>query len=230
MCAGFTAEEEDLFFETSAALGRRLGRTATPAEMLGVIRQAFQGFDLAYATAPAAAKASVACRAGCGTCCHEAVGAQAHEVLIAAEFIQTHFSPAELAGVIVRAAAHRAAWAECASGAAPAPRTPCVLLREGCCSVYAARPESCRAHHSRNLAGCEANLAAGAPLVAVTIPALRGRMFAVMLGLDQAVEAAGFDDRAYNFGSALHEALTDSLCAIRWTRRQAAFSDAALEL
>jgi hypothetical protein len=60
------------------------------------------------------------------------------------------------------------------------------------------------------------------------MPGLRGRMFAVMLGLDQGVEDAGFDDQAYDFGTALHEALTDSRCASRWTQRQATFSDAAL--
>jgi hypothetical protein len=53
-------------------------------------------------------------------------------------------------------------------------------------------------------------------------------MFAVMLGMDEAIEAAGFDDRAYDFGSALHEALTNSLCLARWLRRQPAFPDACL--
>jgi len=56
-----------------------------------------------------------------------------------------------------------------------------------------------------------------------------GLMFAVMLAIDQAVEESGFDDRAYDFGSALHEALTDSLCSVRWTRREAAFPDDCLD-
>jgi hypothetical protein len=53
-------------------------------------------------------------------------------------------------------------------------------------------------------------------------------MFAVMLGMDEAIEAAGFDDRAYDFGSALHEALTNSLCRVLWIRRKAAFPDSCL--
>ena len=60
------------------------------------------------------------------------------------------------------------------------------------------------------------------------IPALRARMFAVMLGLDEALEAEGYDDRAYDFGSALHEALTNSLCLAAWLRHEPAFPDACL--
>jgi len=48
------------------------------------------------------------------------------------------------------------------------------------------------------------------------------------MGLDEAIEAAGYDERSYDFGSALHEALTDSLCLTRWLRRQPAFGDACL--
>jgi len=56
----------------------------------------------------------------------------------------------------------------------------------------------------------------------------RMSMFAVMLGMDEALEAAGYDDRSYDFGSALHEALTNSLCLMRWMRRQPAFPDSCL--
>jgi hypothetical protein len=50
-------------------------------------------------------------------------------------------------------------------------------------------------------------------------------MFAVMLSIDQAVAEADFDGRAYDFGSALHEALTNSLCAVRWLQRQPTFPE-----
>ena len=218
MCAGFSANEEDLYFKTVESVSRRLRATRDAADLLAVVREAYQGFDRAYATAPAAARKAVACHAGCGTCCYEQVGVQAHEVLIAAEFVQEHYSPAELESVIARAA-----FARRPSAGPLAPRTPCVLLRDGSCSIYAARPEACRAHHSHNAAACRQNLAAGNEAIDVYIRGLRGRMFAVMLGIDQAAVEAGFDGQAYDFGSALHEALTDRLCAVRWTRRQSAF-------
>jgi Fe-S-cluster containining protein len=225
MCAAFSLEEEALFEKTGSGVLQRLKKTRNPADLLAVLRDAHKEFDRAYAKAPAAARATVACRAGCGTCCHVPVGAQAHEVLLAAEYIQTHFPPAGLEALIARAGEHRAAFAGRSMRERAALKTPCPLLRDNSCSIYEARPESCRSHHSNNLDGCRSNLESGIDFTNVLIPEIRGRMFAVMLAIDQAVAEAGFDGRAYDFGSALHQALTDSLCAVRWTRRQPAFPE-----
>lgn len=53
-------------------------------------------------------------------------------------------------------------------------------------------------------------------------------MFSVMLGVDEAIEAAGYDERAYDFGSALHEALTNPLCLDAWMCQRTAFPDDCL--
>jgi Fe-S-cluster containining protein len=230
MCAQFSIEEEKLFNKTGETVLKRLRKTRNPAEFIAVLRSAHKGFDRAYATAPAAARAVVACRAGCGTCCHVPVGVQAHEVLLAAEFIQTRFPPGDFEAVVARLAAHRAAFAGRTMDERSALKMPCALLREGSCSIYEARPEACRSHHSRNLDGCRSNLESGLDTVDVLIPEIRGRMFAVMLAIDQAVVEAGFDGQAYDFGSALHEALTDSLCAVRWMQRQSAFPESCREV
>lgn len=229
MSAGFSIEEERLFEKTGGAVLKRMRKTGNPADLLAVLRSAHKEFDRAYAAAPAAARASVACRAGCGTCCHVPVGAQAHEVLLAAEYIQTRYSPDDLEAVIAGVAAHRAAFAGRTMDERAALKIPCALLRDGSCSIYEARPESCRSHHSHNLAGCISNLESGLDIVDVLIPEIRGRMFAVMLGIDQAVAEAGFDGRAYDFGSALHEALTDGMCAVRWTQRLPTFPESCWE-
>jgi Fe-S-cluster containining protein len=157
------------------------------------------------------------------------VGVQAHEVLIAARHVQTHFSPAQLDELIARAAVHRAAFSGRSNPERTSLKTPCVLLASGSCSIYEARPEACRSHHSHNAEACQTNLARGNEDLDVYIPGVRGRMFAVMLAMDQAVVEAGFDGRAYDFGSALHEALTNSLCAVRWVQRQEAFPEACRE-
>ena len=229
MCAAFSPEEDSLFEKTGAAVLRRLRKTRNPAELLSVVRGAHKEFDRAYATAPSEARASVACRAGCDACCHVPVGVQAHEVLIMAQHVQTHFSPADLDALIARTVVHRQAFAGRSDAERAALRSPCVLLREGSCSAYEARPEACRSHHSHNADACRTTLESGREELDVYIPGVRGRMFAVMLAIDQAVAEAGFDGRAYDFGSALHEALTDSLCAVRWVQRQAAFPESCRE-
>jgi len=229
MSTGFSPEEEALYDKTLSAVLSRLRKTRNPADLLAVLRQAHKGFDRAYDSAPGAARAAVACRAGCGTCCHVPVGVQAHEVLLAAEFIQARFTGGDLEAVIARFADHRTAFAGRGLEERAALKIPCALLQDNSCSIYEARPEACRSHHSRNLDGCRSNLETGIDLVDVLIPEIRGRMFAVMLGIDQAATEAGFDDRAYDFGSAMHEALTNSLCAARWMQRQPAFPDSCLE-
>ncbi len=229
MCAAFSPEEETLFEKTGAAVLKRLRKTRNPADLLAVLSSAHKEFDRAFASAPAAAKNAVACRAGCDACCHVPVGVQAHEVLIAARHVQTHFSPVELDALITRTEAHRAAFAGRSSAERTALKSPCVLLQAGSCSIYEARPEACRSHHSNNAESCRTNLQLGREDIDVYIPGVRGRMFAIMLAVDQAVAEAGYDGQAYDFGSALHEALTNSLCAVRWVQRQPAFPESCRE-
>lgn len=229
MCAAFSPEEDNLFEKTGAAVLKRLRKTRNPADLLAAIQVTHKEFDRAFVSADPAAKASVACRASCDACCHVPVGVQAHEVLIAAHYVQTHFSPAQLDELITRTAVHRAAFAGLSNFERTELKSPCTLLAAGSCSIYEARPEACRSHHSHNAEACRTNLLNGNEALDVYIPGVRGRMFAVMLAIDQAVVEAGFDGQSYDFGSALHEALTNSLCAVRWVQRQAAFPDSCRE-
>lgn len=218
-----------MFEKTGAAVLKRLRKTKNPGDFLSVISTAHKEFDRAYATAPLAARDTVACRSGCDACCHVPVGVQAHEVLIAAHHLQLQFSPTDLEAVVARAAEHRAAFAGLSGLEQTALKTPCVLLRQGSCSIYEARPEACRSHHSNNAAACRTNLESGREDIDVYVTGVRGRMFAIMLAIDQAAAEAGFDGHAYDFGSALHEALTDSQCVQRWIQRKPAFSESCRE-
>ena len=222
-------QRQQLYGQTVRGMERRLRSVTAPAAMLKALRWGMDELDRTLAETPAKVRAQVACRAGCGICCSVPVDVQAHEVFFAAEHIQLHFSPADLAGVIERTAARRSDVAGLSERERARLMQPCALLREGSCSIYEGRPEICRAHHSGNAATCAAHVAD--PDVDPSpdyIPTLRARMFAVMLGLDEAIEAAGYDERAYDFGSALHEALTNSLCRARWLRHQPAFPDSCL--
>ena len=223
------ARRFEMFDHTIEHMGRRLLEVRTPAQMIPVLRWGMAELDQTYAETSARVRASVACRDGCAHCCSVPVDVQAHEVFFAADHIQVNFSPVALTKVITRLGAHRRRVARLAAGERAVSRSPCALLRTGSCSIYAGRPEACRSHHTSDAAVCAANLADPAVnLTKVYIPALRARMFAVMLGLDEAIEAAGYDERSYDFGSALHEALTNSLCLMRWMRRSPAFPDSCL--
>ena len=58
---------------------------------------------------------------------------------------------------------------------------------------------------------------------------IRSRMFAVMLGIDHGFVEAGYDGCAYDFGSALHEALTTDTCITQWAAKGRAFPDSCRE-
>lgn len=219
----------ELHDHTVAAMGERLLRVHAPVQMFKALDWAMGEVDRAFTTTDPAVLATVACRAGCDSCCRVPVDVHAHEVFFAAEHIQIHFSDEALTGVIDELASHRARVAGFASGERDQSHQPCALLLAGSCSIYAGRPQPCRAHHTSDAAVCAAHLAdLSVNITNVYIPALRVRMFAVMTGVDEALENAGYDERSYDFGSALHEALTNSFCLGSWMRLQNAFPDSCL--
>lgn len=223
------AKRFELFDHTIAQLAPRLKRMRSPHQLMAALRWGMDELDRTFAESPAGVRASVACRSGCDFCCHVPVDVQAHEVFFAADHILTHFAAEKLEPVIARLAAHRGRIAAFAPGQRDSSRQPCALLLDGACSIYAGRPQPCRAHHTSDATACAAYLADPTVDIAkVYIPALRARMFAVMLGVDEAIEAAGYDERSYDFGSALHEALTNSGCLDDWLLHKNAFPDSCL--
>src|SRR4051812_28867163 len=180
------AKRFEMFDHTVAQMGKRLLKVRAPADMMTALQWGMDELDATYAATSAKVRATVACRDGCDFCCHVPVDVQAHEVFFAANHIQLNFSPQALEDVIARLAMHRRRVAKLASDARATSRSPCALLVDGSCSIYAGRPEACRSHHTSNAAVCEANLSDPAVnLTKIYIPALRARMIAVMLGIDE---------------------------------------------
>jgi len=223
-------QRRQLYARAGQQMTRRLETATEPASMIAALRWGMETLDRTFDETPAKTRSTVACRAGCSHCCQGPVDVQAHEVFFAAEHIQLNFSADELAGVLARTSVHRARVAGLGAGERDRVRQPCALLRaDGQCSVYQGRPEACRVHHTSDAAACAAHaINPEVELDSVYVPELRARMFAVMLGMDEAMEAAGYDDRSYDFGSALNEALTNSLCRVLWMRRKPAFPDSCL--
>lgn len=223
------ARRFELFDYTIAGLTSRLKRMRSPHQLMAALRWGMDLSDATLADSPKGVRASVACRSGCDFCCRVPVDVQAHEVLYAADHMLTQFSAESLEQAVGRLAEHRRRIAAFAPGERDTSREACALLVDGACSIYAGRPQPCRAHHTSDAAVCAAHMTdPSVDITKVYIPALRARMFAVMLGVDEAIEAAGYDERSYDFGSALHEALTNSQCLDAWLRHQNAFPDSCL--
>lgn len=109
-----------------------------------------QVFEASLAQTPA--KLVIACRQGCGYCCHTWVGATAPEVFQIARHIRGRTECDWLApeAVIARASSNIGLDIAARFGA----KLPCAFLADNACSIYTARPTVCRQVTSTSLAAC----------------------------------------------------------------------------
>lgn len=224
-------QRRQLYSAAVEGMKDRLEDVSTAEDLLEALGWGLGLIERAHDETPANIRRTVACRAGCSHCCSTLVDVQAHEVFFAAQHIQLHFSSEQLAALIERLASHRARHEMLGPDAArERPWRKCALLgADGKCTIYADRPAICRVHHTSDAGACEAFATdPEVDLDAVYVPALRARMFAVMIGVDEAIESDGYDDRSYDFNSALHEALTNSLSRVLWMQKRPAFPDGCL--
>ena len=203
-----------------------IARSSTPAEFDAVARHSLSVFDARGGGLIEEKSVKLACREGCSLCCRSLrVDVFAHEVFLIADHIRSHFSGDEFAAVLARLAAHSESVCALTPFEHATRNTVCPLLQNDRCSVYAARPHSCRRHHSQDLAACQFTYDHPTDL---DTPAAHDRdLFrALTEAMRQNIEAyadAGFDHTIYELGTALHEALTDPSSWHRWRDREPAF-------
>jgi hypothetical protein len=99
-----------------------------------------------------------ACRAGCAHCCHQAVGVTPPEVFAIHAHLRASRAPAELDAVLARVRAADDATRGMTAAERLSPALPCPFLEDGRCSIYEARPLSCRGTNSLDAAACERTL------------------------------------------------------------------------
>jgi hypothetical protein len=132
---------------------RTLGQAVAVAER--AMRGTSQLVDGMLARAPLG---ELACRAGCGHCCHQVVGATAPEVLAIYEHLRTTRTPDELARVASRIVDAEEKARGLTQDERTSPELPCPFLEEERCSVYEVRPLACRGKTSLDAAACERTL------------------------------------------------------------------------
>jgi Fe-S-cluster containining protein len=167
----------------------------------------------------------VACTRGCSYCCHLRVEIRPHEAFVLADHVLTKFGPERRERVLARIHDNLERITALSREQHVRAGIPCALLEQDACSVYEARPATCRKYHSVSAAVCRAAFAdTSAPLVGdIEHAQVRLAGNAVALGYAKGVEEAGYDAALYELHYALHRALTDPKTRRRYRQGKRAF-------
>ena len=209
----------------AATISELLSRAKTPGEFHSCLNTALEYFDRLNSQTIANASIRLACREGCSLCCWLRVDVFAHEVFLIAQYIHAHFTATETAELLSRLTSHSAKVLPLTPYEHATQNIPCPLLREGRCSVYSVRPQSCRRHHSQDFSACQFTYDHPADL---EFPGAHDRdLFrtlteAMQHGIDTYARL-GFDDTIYELGTALAEVLADPTRWEHWRGNERAF-------
>lgn len=108
--------------------------------------------DERLAAAPDAS--TLACKAGCAWCCHFSVDVRPVEVVQILDFVEREFSASQRRQLRAEIAANSVALAGLDEIERMQQNIKCPFLIDSRCSIYVARPQTCRNYHATNAAGC----------------------------------------------------------------------------
>jgi Fe-S-cluster containining protein len=169
--------------------------------------------DAQLAAAPDAS--ILACEAGCSWCCHFTVDVRPVEVFRILDFIEGNFTAQEQARVRSEIEANSAVLRPLDEVERMQRNIKCPFLSACRCTIYPARPQTCRNYHATDAAGCRKSFEEPdnididpdfAPLVYQTGGAH-------VDGFSKAMLEAGYDVSAYELNSALAAAMVEPVAA-----------------
>src|SRR3984885_15565062 len=178
--------------------------------VFGALESSQRRHDARIASAPDVG--TLACRAGCAWCCYFTADFRAAEVFRILDFVEQSFTPEEKSRVYAEVRANSVAIRKLGEGERVTRNVKCPFLNEGRCTIYAARPQSCRNYHATNVAGCQQSYEE--PENLDIDPEFAPRVYqaggAHVEAVSTAMSDAGYDVNAYELNCALDAALSDS--------------------
>lgn len=194
---------------------------------LGVL-PAFEGSQKRHDGRIAAASdvGLLACRSGCTWCCYFTVDVRAAEVFRILEVVEQSFTPEEKSRVYAEVRANSMTLGKLGEDERVTRNLKCPFLNEGRCTIYAARPQSCRNYHATNVTGCQKsyeepdNLDIDPDFAPVVYQAGAAHVEAVSVAMDE----AGYDVNAYELNCAIDAALSDAAARGRFESKLKPFT------
>lgn len=152
---------------------------------------------------------TLACKAGCAWCCHFSVDVRPVEALNILEFMRATFSAAEQQQLRTEIEANSRVLGPLDEMQRMQQTIKCAFLADGRCSIYPARPQTCRNYHATNAAGCQQSYEQpdNFDIAPEYAPLVYQSGAAHVDAFSKALQEAGYDIAAYELNSALTEAL-----------------------
>ncbi|HEY5808767.1 MAG TPA: YkgJ family cysteine cluster protein [Povalibacter sp.] len=159
--------------------------------------------------AAAADANTLACNAGCSWCCHFTVDVRAAEVFRILDFMQRTLSATELVRVRSEVEVNRGTMLQLSEIERMQHNTKCPFLAAGRCTIYAARPQTCRNYHATDAAGCRQSFEEpdNLDIDPEFAPLVYQAGASHVDGFTKALQAEGYDTAVYEMNIALAAAM-----------------------
>jgi Fe-S-cluster containining protein len=193
------------------------------------VRRAFensqQRHDVRIASAPDVG--TLACRAGCTWCCYFSVDVRSVEVFSILDFVERTFTIEEKARVYSEVRANSTALKNLGEGERMKRNVKCPFLNGGRCTIYTARPQTCRNYHATNVAGCQQSYEDpdNMDIDPDFAPWVYQAGTAHVDAFSTAMRDAGYDVRAYELNCALDAARSEPAARERFEAGLPPFTD-----
>jgi Fe-S-cluster containining protein len=168
---------------------------------------------------------TLACKNGCYWCCYFTVDVRAVEVFSILDFMERELSAAEQARVRGEIEANSTLLQGLSELERMRRNVKCPFLAAGRCTIYEARPQTCRNYHATDVTGCRAsyeqpdNIDIDPDFAPLVYQAGGAHVDAFCSTLQQ----LGYDTNAYELSTALAAAIADPQSRARFVAKQIPF-------
>jgi Fe-S-cluster containining protein len=196
-------------------------------ESVGVLRaceSSQQRHDSRIASAPDIG--TLACRAGCTWCCYFSVDVRAVEVFRILDFVEHELPAADKERIFAEVRANSAALQNLDETERMRRNVKCPFLNDGRCSIYSARPQTCRNYHATSVVGCQQsyedpdNLEIDPEFAPLVYQAGGAHVDA----FTTAMRDAGYDTNVYELNCAVNAALSEPAARERFAAKLPPFT------
>jgi Fe-S-cluster containining protein len=154
---------------------------------------------------------TLACRAGCTWCCYFSVDVRAVEAFNILDFVERTLTIEEKTRIYAEVRANSTTLRNLDDMERMGRNIKCPFLAAGRCSIYAARPQTCRNYHATSAVGCQQSYEDphNLDIDPEFAPAVYQSGGAHVDAFTSAMREAGYDTNVYELNCALDAALSD---------------------